>query len=299
VPQTDGVIAILGGLGAAVLWASATLTSSRAGRLIGPSSTLAWMMVIGVAVATPLALASGPLPTFTPTLLAWMAGSGLGGVAGLTLVYRGLRIGKVGVVAALASTEGAIAAVIAVAAGEQMTVPVALMLCVIVVGVAVVALATDPAVAAPGAPEDGPSPRFSGEQRAIIYGAVAAVCFGLSIYSTARLGGEMSPLMAVLPVRVAGVALVLVPLALAGRLRLTRRAGPMVAWIGVAEVFGNASYVVGSTQSIAIAAVLASQFAAVAAVAAFVLFRERLSLPQRSGIVTIAIGVALLTLARG
>jgi multidrug transporter EmrE-like cation transporter len=73
----------------------------------------------------------------------------------------------------------------------------------------------------------------------------------------------------------------------------------MVAWIGVAEVFGNASYVIGAGQSIAIAAILASQFAAIAAVTAFILFRERLSVPQRSGVVAIVIGVAVLTLARG
>ena len=54
-----------------------------------------------------------------------------------------------------------------------------------------------------------------------------------------------------------------------------------------------------SLQSIAIAAVLASQFAAVGAVAAFFLFRERLSVGQRSGVVAIALGVAMLTAVRG
>ena len=39
-------------------------------------------------------------------------------VAGLALVYAALRIGKVGIVSPLASTEGAIAALLAVVAGE-------------------------------------------------------------------------------------------------------------------------------------------------------------------------------------
>jgi drug/metabolite transporter (DMT)-like permease len=313
VPQTSGVIAILGGLGAAVLWASATLTSSRAGRHIGPSSTVAWMMLVGVVVATPLAAMSGPMPSLTPELTFWMLGSGAGGVTGLMLVYRGLRLGKVGVVAALSSTEGAIAAVISVVAGEPITILVAVMLCVIVGGVAVVALSADEDPALPDAvplpvpnrPAGDPAaatgrrPRFTPAQYAVLFGTAAAACFGLSIYSTAKLGDSMPALMAVLPVRFLGVAAVFVPLALARRLRMTRRAVPMVLWIGVAEVFGNASYVVGAGQSIAIAAVLASQFAAVAAVAAYVLFRERLSTMQRSGVVVIALGVAVLTLARG
>jgi drug/metabolite transporter (DMT)-like permease len=289
VPHTYRMIAILGGLGAAVMWATATLTSSRSGRLIGATSSLAWMMLVGVLVAGPLALASGPVPTMTPTLAFWVTGSAAGGVVGLLLTYRALRIGKVGVVTALTSTEGAMAAVLAVIAGERLTIPVMVMLCVIVVGIAAVALAAGEATE-PVAVSD--------ERRAVILGSIAALAFGLSIYSLAKVGQSMPPLMAVLPVRVLGFVGVFIPMAVTGRLRLTRRAAPMVLLIGVCEVLGNASYVVGSGQSIAVAAVLASQFAALATVAAFVLFRERLSLGQRSGVVAICVGVALLTAVR-
>jgi drug/metabolite transporter (DMT)-like permease len=290
------VIAILGGLGAALMWATATLTSSRAGRLIGASSTLAWMMVVGLVLATPLAVASGPLPAFTPTLVAWLAGSGVGGVLGLLLAYRGLRLGKVGVVAALTSTEGAIAAVLAVVAGERITTPVLLMLCVIAGGIATVAFAAGDAAQPADADVEHDE---RDERRAVMFGVAAALCFGVAIYSTAQVGMVMSPFAATLPVRVVGVFGVFVPMALAGRLRLTRPAVPMVVLIGVAEVLGYASYVVGARESIAISAVLASQFAAITAVAAFILFRERLSLTQRSGVITIVLGVAVLTAVRG
>lgn len=310
------MIAILGGLGAAVLWASSTLTSSRAGRLIGPSATLGWMALVGLIVATPLAFASAPLPTITPASLGWMAGSGGGGVAGLLLAYRGLRVGKVGVVAALSSTEGAIAGLLSVTSGEPITLPVAIMLCVIALGVALVAFTADKAAAEPVAadppagepgvsavsPEARPSAvgarRLSPGRQAVLFGAGSAVCLGISIYSTGKLGQSMPPLMAILPVRVVGTIAVCLPLALAGRLRMTRPALPMVVFIGLAEVAGNASYVIGAGQSIAVAAVLASQFAAVAAVAAFLLFGERLSIRQRSGVAAIALGVAVLTLVR-
>ena len=319
--QTLDVIAILGGFGAAFMWASSTLTSSRAGRLIPASSILAWMMVVGLVIATPLAIASGPVPHFTPTLIMWMLGSGFGNVVGLLFVYRGLRVGKVGVVAALASTEGAIAAVISVATGEGITVPVAIILLVIVVGIAVVALASDkgeaaePAYAEPAYAEPastavlveganpavsttGPLAKLNAEQQAIFFGSLGALCFGVCIYSTGKLGSDMPALMAVMPARVVGVIGVFIPLLLAGKLHMTRAAVPMVVLIGAAEVFGNASYIVGAGQSIAISAVLSSQFAAIAAVAAFFLFRERLSVSQRYGVVAIAVGVAVLTLAR-
>jgi drug/metabolite transporter (DMT)-like permease len=88
-------------------------------------------------------------------------------------------------------------------------------------------------------------------------------------------------------------------MALAGRLKMTRRAAPLVVIVGLGELLGNAAYVVGARESIAIASVLASQFAAIAAVAAFLLFHERLSSRQRSGFVAIALGIAALTLVRG
>ena len=141
VPHTWRVIPILAGLGTALFWAASTLTSSRAGRLIGATSTCAWMMCVGVLVAAPLAFVTGPVPALQPSILPWLAGSAIGGVVGILLTYRGLRLGKAGVVASLASTEGAIAAIFAVMAGEKLTLPVAVVLVMLAGGVAVVALA--------------------------------------------------------------------------------------------------------------------------------------------------------------
>ena len=285
------MIAIVCGLGAACMWATTALLSGRSSRLIGAASTLAWIMLIGSLAGAPLALASGPLPSITPQLAFWLVGSSVGGVVGLLLVFRGMKIGKIGVVAALSSTEGAIAAVLAVIAGERLSVPVALMLCVIAVGIAVVALSSDGTAAHAGSlPGD--------ERKAVAYGSAAALFFGLSIYSSAQLGGSLAPFAAVMPARLLGVAVVTLPLALTGRLRLTRRAAPMVVAMGAAELFGNAVYVVGAQQSIAVAAVLASQFGAVATVIAFLVFGERLSRMQRGGVVTIFVGIALLTVFR-
>jgi drug/metabolite transporter (DMT)-like permease len=297
------MIAILGGLGAATLWAAANLASSRSSRIIGATSTLAWMTLVGLVVTAPFAVAAGPLPPITPTLTLWLTFSGVGSVVGLMLVYRALRIGKVGVVLAIASTEGAIAAVFAVIAGERLTIPTTLVLAVIAVGVAIVALAgggsSEPADSAQEDCYPGPQPWLSPERRAALLAAAGAIAFGFSIYGTARAGISLPIAVAILPARVVGVACVFVPMALAGRLRLTRRAVPMVVIVAMGEVLGNVSYVIGARESIAIASVLASQFAAVGAVAAFLIFRERLSAAQRSGFVAIAIGVAVLAVLRG
>jgi len=290
------VIAILGGLGAAFLWSAATLASARASRLIGASSTVAWAMLIGLFIALPGALLAGPLPPITGTTVVWLAFSGFGNVAGLLLVYRGLKIGKIGVVSALASTEGAVAAAIAILGGEQLTLGVGAMLVVIAFGVATVALA------APHAPEEQPSRRAvdpAAARRAALFGAASAVAFGLGLYGSGQVGMALPIAIAVLPPRVVGTVAVFLPMVLTGHLRLRREALPFVALIGLVEVVGTASFALGARQSIAIAAVLASQFAAISAIAAFLLYRERLSVRQRSGVVAIALGVAALTALRG
>jgi drug/metabolite transporter (DMT)-like permease len=53
--------AILGGLGAALAFATATLCSSRSTRMIGEAPVLGWVMVVGLlAVAPFLVLGRGP-----------------------------------------------------------------------------------------------------------------------------------------------------------------------------------------------------------------------------------------------
>ena len=61
---------------------------------------------------------------------------------------------------------------------------------------------------------------------------------------------------------------------------------------GIAEVVGFASYAIGARHGIAVSAVLASQFAAIAALAAAFLFRERLGRSGVLGVIVIAAGVA-------
>ena len=63
---------------------------------------------------------------------------------------------------------------------------------------------------------------------------------------------------------------------------------------GVTEVLGIALYAFGAREGIAIASVMSSQFAAIAAVAAVVLLHERLSRVQVIGVATISVGVAVL-----
>jgi drug/metabolite transporter (DMT)-like permease len=277
------VIAVLGGLGAAVAWATTMLTASRASPLIGSWSTLAWVMLTGLLVVGPVALVQGRPGGLDRGAMTWLAIAGFGNIAGLLLVYTALRIGKVGVIAPISSTEGAVAAVIAVVAGETLGVWTAFALIIVAAGVVLAARPAEPEEAG----HDDP--------RAALLALAAALAFGAGLYATGRASLDLPIAWAVLPPRLLGVVFVTVPLALSGRLLLTRKAVPFVVASGLAEVVGFVSYAIGARHGIAIAAVLASQFAALAAVGAAVLFKERLTRAGVAGVVVIAVGVAVVS----
>jgi drug/metabolite transporter (DMT)-like permease len=282
-------MAILGGLGAAVAWAVTLLCTSRATRMIGSGSVLAWVMLTGFCIVVPWGAVVGVPDDLDRGSAAWLLIAGLGNILGLFLVYTALREGKVGIVGPIVSTEGAIAAVLAVLAGESLAVGSAAMLVLIAVGIALAATTADS--------DDVSEVATAVERyRSVPVVALFAACsFGTSIYATARASAELPIAWAVAPPRILGVLFVFLPLAATSRLRLTRPALPLVVTAGIAEVVGFALFAVGSRHGVAVAAVLASQFAAIAAVAAYFLFRERLTRVQVAGVATVVIGVAVLT----
>jgi uncharacterized membrane protein len=277
------LIALLGGLGAAVCWATGTLSAARASRLVGARSVLSWVMIVGFVITAPIAAASGVPHALHQRELGWICVSGAGNVAGLLLSYSAMRVGKVSIVAPITSTEGAIAAVLAVAAGEALDVPSALLLTAIAIGVVLASLT--PA---------------TGEHtlRATLLAGAAAAGFGASLYATGRVSNALPLVWAVIPPRLFGVAAVAVPSIALRRIRIQAAAIPFVVISGLCEIAGFASYSLGARHGIAISGVLASQFAAFAAVGAFVVFHERLRAVQVAGIVTIVICVAVLSAVR-
>ena len=270
------MIAILGGLGAALCWAAGTLCAAKASRLIGARSVLAWVMLIGLTITAPVAVVSGIPQGLHRAELTWMVLAGAGNVAGLLLAYEGMRRGKVSIVAPISSTEGAIAALLAVATGEALGVSSAILLGLIAAGVVLASLTSADDAGGGAHPIE-----------ASVLAGVAACSFGVGLFATARVSNALPLVWAVIPPRL-----------VARRVRIDAAAVPLVLTSGVCEVAGFAAYSVGARHSVAVSAVLASQFAAFAAVAAFVLFRERLRTAQVVGITMIALCVALLSATR-
>lgn len=278
--------AVIGGSLAALFFTGAILSSTRATRLIGPLSTLGGVMLVSAILAAPIVLATTAGSPFPTDSLVWLALAGAGNVGGLFSEYVGLRIGKVGVVGALAAAEGAVASVLAVLGGELLEPIVGVGVAVVGIGVVVTAFAPDPDEARGG----------RGLRVAVVFGVIAGLAFGTSLYATGRLGAALPIGWALAPPRVVGVALITIPALAAGRLRVSRTALPFVILGGACEVGGFLSFAWAAGGGIAVSSALAAQFGSVGAIVAWLWFGERLSRSQWAGVAAVAIGVVLLAM---
>jgi drug/metabolite transporter (DMT)-like permease len=279
------VVSVVAGLLTAAFFASSSLISSRTVKIIGPGSSVAWTMLVGLIITLPFLGISG-IPANLGASTPWMVIAGVGNVVGILVAGFAFRIGKVGVVAPILATEGAISAVIASILGESIAPVIAFLLLVIVGGIVISAIAPDPE------PLQHERPVL-----AATLATLGAACFGVSLFAIGNLSDELPIAWVLLPPRLAGVVIILIPLIVLRRLRITRFTAPLVIAMGFTEVLGFVSFAIGAQYQIAVTSVLASQFAPIAAVMAYVLFKEKLGRLQIAGVVVLVVGVTALSLA--
>ena len=287
------MIAVIAGMLTAVMWTIATLSSARASRRIGAPSTVAGVALVGLLATLPL-LATSPMPTAAQTSqLPWLLIAGGGNIVGLLASYGALRRGKVSIVAPISSTEGAIAATLAILAGEPATALLLTALSLVVVGVVLTAYG-------PEGDTSDLDPDASARRGGPVFLAMAfsaALLFGLSLYAVGHTSGLLPVAWIVVAARVFGVVFVALPLFVTGRLHITRAAMPFVIVCGLAEVGGSLTVIWGSSDSVAITAVLASQFAVITVIVSMFL-GERVQRHQLGGAILTGVGVAAVTLLR-
>ena len=233
-------------------------------------------------LALGLAVARGePFPHGTD--LAWSVLAGLAGVVGITSLYRGLAVGRMGVVA---PTTGVMAAIIPVVAGFALEgVPQPAVIVGIVTALVAVVLVTR----AP-AHDDG---RPSGLQWALLSGLMLGafnVCIG-------QLSGEsaFAPLVVIRLVQ--AISLAVFVLLTRQPWRVGRDVLPMLLVVGALDMTGNAAFIL-ATQSgqLAIAAVLSSLYPVTTVILAIAIHRERLTRSHIAGIALTAVAIVLIGL---
>ena len=212
-----------------------------------------------------------PFPSAGASSWAFGALSGLAYIAGWTFWSLAIRSGNISLVTPIVSTDGAIAAVIAVVAlGEVLHTGVAVALGVIVAGIVITGIPR-------GAGGHG---QFTGRQ--LLLALAAAGAFAVSFVA----GGEAEALGIVWTLvvsRITAVIVMLPALVSPGAFRLPRSLIPWVVATSALGLGGYAFFLLGAQHGVAIAAVLASQYAMVAVIGGLLFYRERLSSFRGSG----------------
>ncbi|MGA0121807.1 MAG: EamA family transporter [Gaiellales bacterium] len=277
---------ILIGLASAILWGAAGVFGGLAARRLGGFRTIAFGMLAGLAVALPLALATGTPGRTDPAALAAVAAVAAFGLVGLFLVYAAMRRGSISVVAPISATYGGVAALLAIATGEP-TSPFAIGGLALAVLGAVLAARGDSS--APGATR--------GDLRvAALLAGGAAVLWGIQLWLGAQVQDEVGPVWIAAGMRIAGVIAISIPVLARAPRVVDRRALPLAMVAGVGEVFGFTLYLVASGYGVAQAAVLTGQYGTVAALIGVFVLKERLQRVQVIGVGLIVIAVVLLAL---
>ena len=273
-------LTILLGVLCAVCWGAPDVWLAQATRSVGPFPTVFGSMAIGLAIAAPAALFIGTPQWTTRGLLLGVA-LGAGSAFAYYLGFRAFRDGAVSVVAPIIACEGGIAAVLALASGERPGRLVGAFVPVAVVGVVLVAMGR------------------GGGKVTVVPAAAAALIWGGILVLSAPVADDLGVYWGFLLVRAAGVALAL-PVALASGAWRSWTADPwrVAAW-GVGDTAAYLLYFAAADRGpVAVASVLAAQFATVAVIVGL-LAGERLLPRQQLGVALVIVAVSGIAIVGG
>ncbi|MBU6279474.1 MAG: EamA family transporter [Actinomycetales bacterium] len=278
---------IVFGLATAFVFAVGMITSARCSRLLTPRVVVGSAATMGLIMALPFAIATGIPPNLNVTNATLMLVTGAGNILGLICVNAALRVGKVGVVSPIVATQGAVAVIIALLIGRSLAPLIAALLSVIVLGIVISARTKDPV------PIENERPL-----RSVLLASLGALFFGAALVTVGVLSTELPLSWLLIPGRLVGTIVLTVPLLLTGKLRITRKAAPLLLLLAVCDLVGITLYAIGAELNIQITAVMSSQMAPIAAVLAFFLFKEKLVRGQLVGLIVIIAGVIGLSLVQ-
>jgi drug/metabolite transporter (DMT)-like permease len=268
------------GLASALSWGSGDFGGGLVTRRAPVLSVVAVTQAVGAVAALALAVARGEsFPAPPDVALAFVAA--IFGLVGITSLYRGLAVGRMGVVA---PTTGVLSAVVPVGVGFAVDGVPDLFA---VAGIAAALVAVILVTRAPATDATRPS----GIRWALLAGLAIGgfnVCIG-QLSGTTALG----PLVLLRLVQAA--ILVTVIVVVRRPWRMPRDIPAKLIGIGLLDMGGNAAFILATQAgALAIAAVLSSLYPVVTVILAIVLLRERVTWSHLAGIVLTVVAIALI-----
>jgi drug/metabolite transporter (DMT)-like permease len=285
-PISPTLMVVALGMLASIGWGTADFGGGLTSRSAPVLGVLGGSQIASLLVGVPILLAGSEPVMATSDVVISVAGGILGAV-GLALLYRGLAIGRMGVVAPVAAV---LTATLPVTFGFlTQGIPS-------VIAIAGIGLALSSVVLVSRSPAPSGDVRPSG----LGYALAAGTTFGLFTIAASLLGDGliMAP---VVTIRITSVVAIVGFVVLRrSEWRVPRRLWPALFAVGVIDMAATASYL-GSIAigPLAIAAILASLYPVVTTILATVVLRERITRGHAVGILAAGVAVALIAGAGG
>jgi drug/metabolite transporter (DMT)-like permease len=274
--------AILLALAASASWGVSDFLGGLTSRRLTLATVMGLTTPIGLVAIGALVAARWQAPPNAVFAL-WAALTGVLGAAGISALYRGLSIGRMGVVAPIAATAPLIPVAVGLARGER---PGALQ-------------STGMGLALVGVVLTGRE-RDSASRRRVASGAgfalIAAATFGGSLITLDE-AANGDPYWATFVIRAASSAAVAaVLLATRSAVRAPRSLLPAMAGIAILDIAGTVLFAVSTTKGlISVVSVLVSLVPVFVALLARAVLQERLERVQVTGATLAVAGVALIS----
>jgi uncharacterized membrane protein len=276
-------VALLLGLLVAVTYGSGDFFGGLAMRRAPVGATLLWTQGIGLVAVLGVAIVAGGNPAGADLALGALAG--LAGATGLGCLYRGLSIGRAGVVAPISAVGAAVLQVAwGLIRGEDPGTAALLGVALALVAIGVVA----------GTAGDD-SDRPAGQAQELLLGGAAAVFFGVFIILFSETGSD-SGLWPAVCARAAPVPVLLIGLTLLHQpLRIGRAAGPVVVAAGLLDATSNALLLVALREGLlSLVAPVAALYPAATVVLSHFVLHERLGRARLAGLAVALVALILI-----
>lgn len=276
-----GTAVVLFGLLSALTWGTGDFGGGMLARRAPLIAVLAVTQAVGIVSAGAVAIAlHEPFPSLPD--IGWAMAGGLAGMVGIGALYRGLAVGRMGVVSPISALIGAILPVVVGFIWQGLP-PV-----IVIGGIGAALLAVVLVTRAPGAQADHPS------------GLNWALLAGLGVGGFNIFLGRLSGDTAFGPLVVLRVFQVLAWIAV---IRLWRQPWRMqrgtvgrLLLVGILDMLGNAGYILAAaTGQLAVAAVLSSLYPVTTVILAIVVLHERVTRSHAAGIALTAAAIALIS----
>src|SRR5262249_55768870 len=274
------------GLLAALLWGLPDVPLAVAIRRVGELPVLVGSLAVGTLVCIPIVVATGA-PHMTARGLGLASAAAAVTVAAYLTAFTAFQTCPVSVVTPILSCEGAAAAVIAVIFGEQLDAVLAFFLALAVLGVVLVGI--------------GGGDRQAAHARGVAFVCLSALIWGVVLSLGAPVSSELGVWWGFLLVRVFAL---LFALAIAVGTRRGPALGPALRrepWRIAAWGLGDAGaylcfYLAAHRGPVAVASVLAAQFALFGALSGVVFLGERLRPHQWLGVAIVLAAVSAISI---